>query len=97
MENVALLTDGRFSGVSSGPCVGHVSPEAQVGGPIAAVCDGDIIDIDIPNRSINIRLSDEEIQQRLKGFKPIEKTVPPGFMRRYVKYVSSAAKGAVME
>jgi dihydroxy-acid dehydratase len=97
MEKVALLTDGRFSGVSSGPCVGHVSPEAQVGGPIAAVCDGDIIDIDIPNRSIHIRLSDEEIQQRLKGFKPIEKTVPPGFMRRYVKYVSSAAKGAVME
>jgi dihydroxy-acid dehydratase len=97
MEKVALLTDGRFSGVSSGPCVGHVSPEAQVGGPIAAVCDGDIIDIDIPNRSIHIRLSDEEIQQRLKGFKPIEKPVPPGFMRRYVKYVSSAAKGAVME
>jgi dihydroxy-acid dehydratase len=97
MEKVALLTDGRFSGVSSGPCVGHVSPEAQVGGPIAAVCDGDIIDIDIPNRSIHIRLSDEEIQQRLKGFKPMEKTVPPGFMRRYVKYVSSAAKGAVME
>ena len=95
LKKVALVTDGRFSGATEGPCVGHVSPEACVGGPIAALQDGDEVEIDIPNRTINVKNVD--IEERLKGFAPIERPVPPGFMQRYVKYVSSAAKGAVLE
>jgi len=97
LKRVALVTDGRFSGATSGPCVGHVSPEAYVGGPIAALRNGDRITIDLPNRKIEVKLSDEEIRQRLQGFKPIKKEVPPGFMQRYIKYVGSAAKGAILE
>jgi dihydroxy-acid dehydratase len=96
LKQVALVTDGRFSGATSGPCVGHVSPEAQVGGPLAAVRDGDEIEIDIPNRTINIALSDDEIARRLEGFVPPEAPVPRGYMTRYVKQVGSAAKGAVL-
>jgi dihydroxy-acid dehydratase len=95
MRRVALVTDGRFSGATSGPCVGHVSPEAYVGGPIAAVQDGDEIEIDIPNRSIELKNVD--IGARLSEFTPVQHPVPPGFMRRYIKYVSSAARGAVLE
>jgi len=97
MKNVALVTDGRFSGASYGPCVGQVSPEAYVGGPIAAIRDGDEIFIDIPNRKIEVRLTDAEIAKRLEGYKPPEREVPAGFMCRYVKSVSSAARGAVLE
>ena len=97
MDRVALVTDGRFSGATSGPCVGHVSPEAFSGGPIAALRDGDEITIDIPGRRIEVDLSDNEIAERLKGFVPQERHIPPGFMQRYVKYVSSAAKGAILE
>jgi dihydroxy-acid dehydratase len=97
LKRVALITDGRFSGASSGPCVGHVSPEAYVGGPIAAVRNGDLITIDIPSRKIELKLSDEEIRNRLAGFRPKQKEVPPGFMTRYVKYVSSAARGGILE
>ncbi|UCH87376.1 MAG: dihydroxy-acid dehydratase [Dehalococcoidia bacterium] len=96
-KRVALITDGRFSGATAGPCIGHVSPEAYVGGPIAAARDRDEIFIDIPARKLELRLSDEEIRTRLKGWKPVEREVPAGFMRRYVKLVSSAAKGAVLE
>jgi dihydroxy-acid dehydratase len=96
-KRVALITDGRFSGATAGPCIGHVSPEARVGGPIAAVRDGDEISIDIPGRKLDLRLSDEEIRSRLDNWKPVEREIPPGFMRRYVKLVSSAAKGAVLE
>jgi dihydroxy-acid dehydratase len=97
IKGVALLTDGRFSGASVGPCVGHVSPEAYEGGPIAILKDGDEIHIDIPGRRIDVKLTDEEIQNRLKTWKRLEKDVPAGFMRRYVKYVSSAVKGAVLD
>jgi dihydroxy-acid dehydratase len=97
LKRVALVTDGRFSGATSGPCVGHVSPEAYVGGPIAALRDGDLITIDIPQRKIEAALSDSEIQERLKGFKPFQKEVPEGYMRRYIKQVGSAAKGAILE
>ncbi|MBA3029110.1 MAG: dihydroxy-acid dehydratase [Desulfobacteraceae bacterium] len=97
LKKVALVTDGRFSGASAGPCIGHVSPEAYAGGPIAAVCDGDEIDIDIPGRSLNVKLSQEEISDRLKNFKPLEPDIPKGYMKRYVKMVTSAAKGAVLE
>lgn len=96
-KRVALITDGRFSGASAGPCIGHVSPEAYVGGPIAAVRDGDEISIDIPARKLELKLSEDEITNRLKGWKPAERDIPPGFMRRYVKLVSSAAKGAILE
>lgn len=96
LKKVALVTDGRFSGATSGPCVGHVSPEAYVGGPIAAIRDGDEIEIDIPNRKIDAKLSDTEIERRLEIFKPLEKEIPTGFMRRYIKQVSSAAKGAIL-
>jgi dihydroxy-acid dehydratase len=97
LKRVALVTDGRFSGATSGPCVGHVSPEAAMGGPLAALQDGDEISIDIPERKIEVRLSEEQISQRLKGFSPPKRDIPPGFMRRYVKSVSSAARGAILE
>lgn len=97
IQEVALITDGRFSGASYGPCVGQVSPEAYVGGPIAAIQDGDEITIDIPGRSINVDLSDDEIKKRLENHKPQQRDVPNGYMKRYMKLVSSAAKGAILE
>ncbi|HOT43882.1 MAG TPA: dihydroxy-acid dehydratase [Spirochaetota bacterium] len=97
LRRVALITDGRFSGYSSGPCIGHVSPEAVVGGPIAAVRDGDRITIDIPARRIEVDLTDEEIQKRVKEWKPVPREIPAGYMRRYARLVSSAARGAVLE
>lgn len=95
VKRIALVTDGRFSGATEGPCIGHVSPEAYVGGPIAALEDGDVIEIDIPKRSI--QAINVDFEQRLRNFTPPDRPVPPGFMRQYVKYVASAAKGAVME
>ena len=97
IPRVALVTDGRFSGASYGPCVGQVSPEAAMGGPIAALKDGDEITIDIGARSISVALSDDEIKERLAAYKAPDKEIPKGYMRRYVKYVSSAAKGAILE
>ena len=96
-NRVALITDGRFSGASSGPCVGHVSPEAYVGGPIAALRDGDSVTIDIPGRKLEVALTDDEIRERMETWKPLEPDLPPGYMRRYVKLVSSAAKGAILD
>ena len=96
MHKVALVTDGRFSGATRGPCIGHVSPEAYVGGPLAAVRDGDRIRIDIPGREIEIKLSEQELKARLSGFKPVEKPAI-GYMSRYRKLVGSAAQGAVLE
>jgi dihydroxy-acid dehydratase len=96
-KEIALVTDGRFSGASAGPCVGHVSPEAFVGGPIAAVRDGDEISIDIPGRRLEVALSSEEIEKRLGSWAPLERDIPEGYMRRYVKHVSSAARGAVLD
>ncbi len=81
-SKVALLTDGRFSGATSGPCVGHIEMEAFNGGPIGAILDGDIIDIDIPNRRLNVRLSDAEIEARLKTVKPPERDLTP-LLRQY--------------
>ena len=95
-ETVALITDGRFSGASRGGAIGHVSPEAYAGGPLAAVRDGDIIDIDIPARSLNVRLSDEEIAERMKGFKPVDRPVT-GVQRKYRRLVTSGAQGAYLD
>ncbi|MHA1229859.1 MAG: dihydroxy-acid dehydratase [Candidatus Helarchaeota archaeon] len=97
LTEVALITDGRFSGATQGPCIGHVSPEAYVGGPIAIAQDGDTIKIDIPNKKIEIDLTDSEIQSRLKEWKPFEKEVKSRTLLKYRKLVSSAAKGAVLE
>lgn len=97
LKNVALITDGRFSGATSGPCVGHVSPEAYVGGPIGLLEDSDEITVDIPNRSLSVSLRDKTLEQRRKKWKPVEKPVQPGYMVRYRKLVSSAARGAVLE
>jgi dihydroxy-acid dehydratase len=96
-KKVAMITDGRFSGASAGPCVGHVSPEAADGGPIAAVRNGDDISIDIPQRTISINQTDEEIQRRLTEERLPQRELPRGFIRRYVKVVNSAAKGAYLD
>ena len=95
-ESVALITDGRFSGASRGGAIGHVSPEAYAGGPIAAVRDGDIIDIDIPARTLNVRLSDDEIADRMVRIEPIDRPVT-GVQRKYRKLVTSGANGAYLE
>ena len=95
-ESVALITDGRFSGASRGGAIGHVSPEAYAGGPIAAVQDGDIIDIDIPARTLNVRLSDEELKKRMAEVKIIDRPVS-GVQKKYRKLVTSGANGAYLE
>lgn len=92
---VALITDGRFSGGTRGASIGHVSPEAMEGGPIAAIKDGDMIEIDIPNKKINVKLSDEEIQERLSAWRAPEPKITQGYMARYARGVSSASEGAV--
>jgi dihydroxy-acid dehydratase len=83
-ESVALLTDGRFSGATRGPCIGHVAPEAAVGGPIAVLRDGDVVEIDVPARRLSVRLSDAELQKRLAAWKPRPKKVTKGYLSRYV-------------
>jgi dihydroxy-acid dehydratase len=95
-DSVAMITDGRFSGATRGPCVGHICPEAALAGPLAALQDGDIIEIDIPNRKLNVRLSEEELQNRLVGWIPPEKEIPLGFLRLYAKCVGPASRGAVL-
>ncbi len=96
-RDVALITDGRFSGASRGASIGHVSPEAMVGGPIAAVRDGDIININIPEGKLDVQLSQEEINSRLKDWKAPEPRIKTGYLGRYARLVSSADKGAVLE
>jgi dihydroxy-acid dehydratase len=95
-ESVALITDGRFSGGTSGPCLGHVSPEAAAKGPIAILKDGDIINIDIPNRKLEVKLTQKEIARRFKTWKPIEPKIKTGYLARYSRMVSSADKGAIV-
>jgi dihydroxy-acid dehydratase len=96
-ESVALITDGRFSGGTRGPCIGHVSPEAMEGGTIAILKDGDRIRIDIPNRKIDVVLSDREIKDRLSRWKPLKPKITKGYLSRYARMVSSAGSGAVMK
>ena len=94
-EEVALLTDGRFSGATRGFMAGHVAPEALVGGPIAAVADGDIITIDVPNRRMDVELSDEEIARRVAAYEPPPPAYDHGVLAKYARLVSSASEGAV--
>ena len=95
-KDVALITDGRFSGATRGAAIGHVSPEAREGGPIAFIKDGDIIDIDIINGKLDVLVSDEEMAKRRENWTPNEPKVKTGYLRRYSKLVSSAMQGAVM-
>ncbi len=95
-ESVALITDGRFSGGTRGPCIGHISPEAMEGGPIAVVKNGDKIRIDIPKRKIEVVISDQEIKDRMSSWKRPQPKIKKGYLSRYAKLVSSAASGAIM-
>ena len=96
-DSVALITDGRFSGGTKGPCIGHVSPEASAEGPIAILKNGDIITIDIPNRKIECNLSQKEIARRFKTWKPVAPKITTGYLARYSRMVQSADKGAVVQ
>ncbi len=93
---VALITDGRFSGASRGACIGHISPEAMAGGPIAFIEDGDLIDIDIPNRKLELRVSDEELAKRKAVWVKPEPKIKTGYLSRYAKLTTSASRGAVV-
>jgi dihydroxy-acid dehydratase len=95
-EQAALITDGRFSGGTRGPCIGHISPEAAAGGPIAVIKDGDLIEIDIPHRRIELKVSRTEIEKRLRMWKPRKPKIKTGYLSRYAKMVQSASTGAVL-
>lgn len=95
-RDVALLTDGRFSGGSRGAAIGHISPEAAEGGPIAVIQDGDQIEIDIPGKKLNLLISNEELKKRLSQWKPPKKNLK-GYLKRYARLVQSAHTGATFE
>ncbi len=96
-DKVALITDGRFSGGTRGACIGHVSPEAAAGGPIAALRSGDTIELDLEQRTLNVRMSDEEIRSRIAALPKFEYRTTSRWLRRYSRFVTSASTGAVME
>jgi dihydroxy-acid dehydratase len=96
-ETVALLTDGRFSGGTRGPCLGHVSPEAAAGGPIALVQDGDSITIDIPSRSLTLHVDESELARRRSAWQAPEPKVRTGWLARYAALVTPAHTGAVLK
>ena len=95
-ESIALITDGRFSGGTRGPCIGHICPEAQVGGPIALLRDGDEIIINIPGRLLNINLSEEELEKRRENWKKPTSRVKEGYLARYSRLVGPASQGAIL-
>jgi len=95
-EKVALITDGRFSGGTRGACIGHISPEAAARGPIAALQDGDLIEIDLKARTLNVKLNDEEIEARLNALPAFTAETPSSWLRRYARMVTSADQGAVL-
>ena len=94
---VGLITDGRFSGATRGICIGHISPEAAEGGPIAFVEDGDTIEIDLENRKIELKISDEEFARRKANWKGFEPKVRTGYLARYSKLVTNASSGGVLK
>ncbi|MDP3143266.1 MAG: dihydroxy-acid dehydratase [Candidatus Omnitrophota bacterium] len=96
-DNVALITDGRFSGGTRGPCIGHISPEAAVGGAIALIKDGDTISIDIPGRKLELKISQNEMAKRKKSWRAPKPRITSGYLARYAKLVTSADKGAILE
>ncbi len=97
LKHVVLITDARFSGASSGLAIGHVCPEAYDGGPIALLRNGDRVSIDVSAKSINVNLSDEEMEKRKAEWRPREREIPQGYLRRYRQMVGSASRGAVLE
>ena len=96
-STVALITDGRFSGASRGASIGHVSPEAAVGGPIALVREGDIISINIPKMKLEVKVSDEEMAERRAKWEPRKPEVTTGYLARYREMVTSGNRGAILE
>jgi dihydroxy-acid dehydratase len=94
-ESVALITDGRFSGGTRGPCIGHISPEAAEGGPIALIEDGDAILLDIPNRRLELKVDEAELERRRAGWRKPEPKIKSGWLARYAAVVTSANTGAV--
>ena len=96
-ESVALLTDGRFSGATRGACIGHVSPEAAAGGPIALVQEGDLISIDIPGRSLTLNVPEDELARRKAAWKRPPPKINHGYLARYAAMVTSADTGAVLK
>ena len=89
LKNTAIITDGRFSGATRGPCIGHVSPEAAEGGEIAIIRDGDIIEIDIPNRKINLNLTSKEIEKRFKTMKQKKRKPLKGYLKKYSEFYAN--------
>ncbi len=96
-SSVALITDGRFSGGTRGACIGHISPEAAEGGPLALLETGDIIEIDIAKGTLNVALSEEELIARRARWQPPQRTQLSGWLARYVKLATSADKGAILQ
>ena len=96
-KKCALITDGRFSGGTRGLCVGHIAPEAAIGGPIGLIKDGDIIKIDINKRLINLDITEEEMEKRKAEFKPYINEIPKGYLSKYQRNVSQANFGAIAE
>jgi dihydroxy-acid dehydratase len=97
LDTVALVTDGRFSGGTRGPCIGHISPEAIDGGPIAYIQDGDEIEINIPERTLNFNISEDEMKKRKESFELSEKEVDSKYLTKYRKSVGSASKGGILQ
>ena len=95
-NDCALVTDGRFSGATHGPCIGHVSPEAAAGGVIGLVKDGDEIEIDITNRTLNLNVPESELEERRKNFKPVIKPMGAA-LKKYSSHVLSASEGAILK
>lgn len=95
-NDLALITDGRFSGGTKGPCIGHISPEAAVGGPLAIVKNGDAILIDIPNRKLELKVSEREIKNRLSRWSPRKPSISEGYLKRYAQSVTQASEGAIL-
>jgi dihydroxy-acid dehydratase len=95
-NDVALITDGRFSGGTKGPCVGHISPEAAVGGPIAAIKEGDAISIDIPGRKLELEVTAAEIKKRMAKWVAPKPSISEGYLKRYAELVTQASEGAVL-
>jgi len=96
-DSVAMLTDGRFSGATRGPCIGHIAPEAFIGGMIAFVKDGDLIEIDIPNRRLELLVPEEELARRRVGWKPRAPAIRSGFLELYSRIVTQADQGAILK
>lgn len=96
-DSVALITDGRFSGATRGAAIGHVSPEAAVGGTIALVQEGDLIEIDIPNHTVQLLADENEIKKRKAAWVPKEQKIQKGYLKRYARSVTSGSSGAVLD